>query len=112
MPFSRRERVKSLLKKLAADFLKTGVEAGVLVTVTDFIITSNMRTATIFVSIFPEKEEKETLLFLQKKKGEFKKYLSAHTKMKTIPFIVFAIDRGEKNRQRIDELLREATSKD
>ena len=45
--------------------------------------------------------------FAKRKRGELRDYLKQNLNIKSIPFIDIEIDLGEKNRQKIDELLRE-----
>jgi ribosome-binding factor A len=66
-----------------------------------------MKRATIFITVMPESKEKEALEFAKRKRAELRDFLKKNIEIKIIPFIDIEIDRGEKNRQKIDELLRE-----
>ncbi|MBU4480489.1 ribosome-binding factor A [Patescibacteria group bacterium] len=102
----RQEKIKELLKGLAAQFLQFESNYTSLITVTDANASSDFKRATIFVTVYPESSEASALDFLKRKRKDFKKYAKTKVKMKTIPFFDFEIDKGEKNRQRIDELLK------
>jgi len=107
MTVGRREKLSTLLKKLAADFLQEESSGKSMITVTNCLVSDNMRTAEILLTILPEEEEVNALNFAKRKRKDFKKYIKSHARLKFIPFIDFEIDKGEKSRQRIDELLRE-----
>ncbi len=106
MPSLRQEKVKELMKGLAAQFLQSESNYTSLITVTDVNISSDFKRATVFVTVYPEDSEASALNFLKRKRKGLKSYVKSKTKMKVIPFFDFEIDKGEKNRQRIDELLR------
>jgi ribosome-binding factor A len=101
----RRERVRHLLRDLAAEFINAESDTRALITVTDVDISADLEKATIFVSIYPERDEEETLHFLKRKRHELRLFVSSHTRLKSTPAFDFEIDEGEKNRQRIDTLL-------
>ncbi len=104
-PYTRNDRLKSFLKKCASEFLTDQTRPGVLTTVTNIALSKDLKQGTIFFTVFPEADEKEALHSIEKKTHEFYGYLKAHIKIKHIPLFVFSIDKGEKNRQRIEELL-------
>ncbi len=101
----RKEKVKNLIKDLAADYLQTESNRTSLITVTDSSISDDFKKATIFVSVFPVDGEKSALNFLKRKRRGLKEFIKGKTSMRRIPFFDFDIDKGEKNRQKIDELL-------
>ena len=77
-----------------------------MITVTDCRVSDNMRRALILITVLPEKGEEPALNFVKRKRSDFKNYVKSKTRMQFIPFFDFAIDKGEKNRQHIDELLK------
>jgi ribosome-binding factor A len=103
----RQEKLSTLLKKLSANFLQEESSGKSMMTVTNCLVSDNMRSAKILLTILPESEEDNALNFAKRKRGGFKKYIKSNARLKYIPFIDFEIDKGEKSRQRIDELLRE-----
>jgi len=103
----RNEKVANLIKELSAAFLSRESNRTSLVTVTSTTTSPDLKRATIFITVLPESKEKEVLEFAKRKRGEMRDYLKKNLEIKTIPFIDIEIDRGEKNRQKIDELLRE-----
>jgi ribosome-binding factor A len=98
------ERVKDQLKNLAANFMSLEGNRSSLITITNVVMSKDTKSATIFFTVFPEEYEKTALEFAKRKRSEFKHYVKEHVRFGRIPFIEFAIDNGEKNRQRIDEI--------
>jgi len=101
------ERGVRALKDATAGFLARESDRTSLITVTSLSISPDFSKATIFVTIYPEDNEKEALDFLKRKRGELRTYLGEKVKMRKIPFLDFALDQGEKNRQHIEDLIRE-----
>ena len=105
MNASRKDRVTSMLKRLVSDFLKQEANADALITVTSLDISSDLKNATIRISIYPDGKENGVLPALKKKKKSLREFVMSKTKMKVVPKFQFEIDKGEKNRQKIDKLL-------
>jgi ribosome-binding factor A len=100
----RQEKILELLKHLASQFLELESNGSSLVTVTDAKVSDDYKTATIFFTVFPDNKEKAVLDFVKRKRTEFKHFVKTESKLGRIPFFDFAIDEGEKNRQKIDEI--------
>ena len=77
-----------------------------LITVTSCHVSPDLRRATVFITVFPDSKEKSALEFAKRKCKGLRELLKKNLPIKNIPFIEMAIDFGEKNRQKIDELLR------
>ena len=103
----RRPRVAENLMHLAAEFFRTESNRQSLMTITRADLSPNFSESTIYFTVLPTEYEEEALNFAKRKRREFKLYVKKHVSMKKIPFFDFAIDAGEKHRQRIDELSRE-----
>ena len=102
----REEKVANLIKELSAVFLERESNLTSLLTVTSASISPDLKNATILITVLPEEKENEALEFAKRKRRELREYLRENLKTKNIPFLDIALDRGEKNRQKIDELLR------
>lgn len=100
----RDEKVKSLIKEHAANFLAREAGLQSLITVTDVTFSDRANSATVFISVLPTEKEAAALDFVKRKRGELRAYVDEHVRMRAIPRFDFAIDDGEKNRQRIDEI--------
>ena len=103
---ARNEKVANLIKELAAEFLGRENNRTSLITVTSATASPDLKRATIFITVFPTSKEKDALEFAKRKRPELREFLKKNMTIKVIPFIEFAIDLGEKNRQKIDELFR------
>jgi len=103
----RDERIKEILRELAARFLLENGNGTSLLTVTSVVLSGRGKYATIFFTVFPAEFEKTAVEFAKRKRSEFKQYVRDNSKLGIIPQLDFAIDLGEKNRQRIDDLLNE-----
>jgi ribosome-binding factor A len=103
----RNEKISNLVKELAATFLGRENNRTSLITVTSCTTSPDMKNGTIFITVLPESKEHDALEFTKRKRAELRDYLKKNMKTKIIPFINIEIDRGEKNRQKIDELLRQ-----
>lgn len=95
------------IKELAALFLERESNRTSLITVTDCSASSDLKRATLFISVLPVSEEAKALEFVHRNLGALRKSLKEKMPMKMIPFLEVKIDQGEKNRQKIDELSRE-----
>lgn len=104
---NRNEKVANYIKELAAEFLGRENNRTSLITVTSATCSPDLKRATIFITVLPNSKEKSALEFVKRKRGELREFLKKNMQTKMIPFIDIAIDLGEKNRQKIDELLRE-----
>ncbi len=103
----RNEKVANLVKELGAQFLERENNGTSLITVTSCNVSPDLKKATLFITVLPDEKEHDALDFAKRRRGDLRDYLKKNIKIKTIPFIDIEIDRGEKNRQKIDELLRE-----
>ncbi|MFA7216746.1 MAG: ribosome-binding factor A [Candidatus Paceibacterota bacterium] len=101
----KNERTVEVIKDLAAKFLTYEGNKSSLITVTSLNMSKDGKRCTIFFTVFPETLQKTALEFAKRKRSEFKKYVQNNSKLGRIPFMDFEIDMGEKNRQKIDELL-------
>jgi ribosome-binding factor A len=100
----RKERVSELLRHLAAEYLLKESDRTSLITVTNVAMSKDLSAATILVSIFPTDDEERAISFMKRKRPDFRDYVKKHSELKVVPFLDFEIDKGEKNRQKIDEL--------
>jgi len=103
----RQEKISDLLKELVAKFLLRENNNTSLITVTSANVSPDLKRGTIYITVLPNSKETTALEFAKRKRGEMREYIKKNMETKVIPFIDIEIDKGEKNRQRIDELLRE-----
>lgn len=103
----RNEKVTNNIKELAAQFLGRENNRTSLITVTSATCSPDLKRATIFITVLPTSKEANALGFVKRNLKELRDFLKKNMPIKIIPFLDVAIDVGEKNRQKIDELLRE-----
>lgn len=103
----RNEKVTNNIKELAAQFLGRETNRTSLITVTSANASPDLKRATIFITVLPDSKESDALFFVKRKLKELREYLKENMPIKIIPFLDVEIDKGEKHRQKIDELLRE-----
>lgn len=101
------QRMQNNLKALAAKYISEVSNRQSLITVTDVVMSDAGKKATFLVSVFPEDKELVALDFLTRKKDECRDFIKDHSRMRILPYVAFAIDEGEKHRQKIDALLQE-----
>jgi len=99
------EKLKDQIHKWAAEFLQRESTGQSLITVTDVKIGRDAKEATILFTVLPESKQEVALEFARRQLGEFRDYINKKVKTGRMPFFHFDIDRGEKHRQRIDEII-------
>ncbi len=78
-----------------------------MVTVTRVELSDDLKYAKVFVSLFGEPEEKETVLRILRKARRFLRGELAHTlTMRTAPELSFVLDDSSEDYLRIDEVLK------
>lgn len=102
----RDEKLRELVRSVAAEFMQKNSNYTSLITVTDVSISDKGQRATIFFTVLPDDKEKGALDFAKRMRAEFREFFAGKARMRALPFFDFAIDKGEKNRQHIDEISR------
>ena len=101
----RSEKIKNAIKELSATFIEKEAGPTSMITVTRVLLSSDNKRATIMVSVLPREKEKAAYGFIKRNLGELRKYVNKGLRINPIPYLDVMIDEGEKNRQKIDELL-------
>lgn len=100
----RSSRIEEELHHSAAEFINRESNRSSLITVTRAMLSKDLASAKIMISVFPEAKEEEALHFLKRIRGDFRDYLKKTTKLARFPVIDFVLDEGEKNRQHLESL--------
>lgn len=100
----KRERTEEVIHRLAAQFILEEGGKTSLVTVTRVELYPAGKEGKIYFTTLPEDQEDTVLKFLERKASEFKHYVREHSRIGIVPHLVFKIDYGERNRQRLDTL--------
>lgn len=101
----RNEKLPELIKHLAAEYLSHESNRTSLITITGCKLSGDSKRALILYTVLPDNQEAAAKDFLTRKRGDFKTYVQDHSRIGRIPQLTFALDNGEKNRQKIDFLL-------
>ncbi len=104
MKATKSEKMREAIRHAAAEFMAIESNRTSLITVTNVHLTPKGDRATILVSVFPDSKEKEALEFVSRTGGALRDFISKRISFQRLPYISFALDIGEKNRQKIDEL--------
>lgn len=101
----RNEKIQNHIRELAAVYIEREAGPTSLITVTRVVMTPDNRNAKIMITVLPKEKEQAAYGFIKRNLGELRKYITKNLKVNPVPFLDVAIDEGEKNRQKIDELL-------
>lgn len=113
-PYKRTQRLNILLREEIADLVMRKVKDPRLgfVTITDVEISSDLKTAKVFISIMNDDDIDINMEILNSAKGFIRSELSKRVRLKYIPSLEFKIDKSIRHGGRIDELLREIKGKE
>lgn len=101
----KHQRASEIIQHVVAEYINVESNRTSLITVTNIDLAPDMSKAAVLVSVYPPEKAKGALDFLNRKRDDVRVHLKKHSRLRRLPKISFAIDEGEKNRQRIDELL-------
>ncbi len=101
----RGEKIAERIKELSALYIEKESSNTSLITVTRVLISPDNKNATIMISVLPREKENAAYGFIKRNLGNLRKHITKNLKINPIPFLDVKIDEGEKNRQKIDELL-------
>lgn len=107
-PSKRQTQISLELRSIAQDFFQRESSGLSLITVTRTEVSPDMRHGTIFITVLPESKEEAALDFAKRMRTELRHTVMKRLPVKVIPFLEVEIDYGEKNREHINSLLREA----
>ncbi len=100
----RGEKLKEALRETAALFLAREAGHQSLITVTRAELGEDGKHAQILITVYPESSENAALAFANRNRSELADFFRKRIRGAQMPRVEFLIDRGEKNRQRLDEL--------
>ena len=107
MSKEKEKKLNTEMKKIVSEFIERESNRTSLITVTRCEISKDLEQLKVYFTVFPESEERKVLSFLERKKWEARDYLKKRIRTRVLPKLSFSIDEGEKNRQKIDQLLEE-----
>lgn len=98
------EKVKEIIRELAGNFFARESNRQSLMTITGIELKSRGSRAVILMTVLPVEKEEQALDFAHRQLTNFREYVMKNSRIARVPFFEVAIDSGEKNRQRIDEI--------
>ena len=104
MQQKKHDRFEEIIRDLASRFLSLQSNRTSLITVTKIEANDKGSSVTIYFTVFPENQENAALDFARRQRSEFREYIKENARLMRIPHVDFAIDFGEKSRQKIDAL--------
>lgn len=110
----RSEKMAVVLREAAAQFLVKEAGPQSLITVTNATISDDGHRGVIFLSVLPlagqslagqaDSAEQSAIEFANRNRKAFGEFFEKRVRGMRIPHVEFVIDKGEKNRRRLDEL--------
>ncbi len=104
MPNAKDAKMKELIRELAAEFFSRESNRQSLITVTDVELRNRNSKAVILVTVMPVEQEEAAVGFLHRQLGDFREYVMSRARLMRVPYFEVAVDKGEKNRQRLDDI--------
>ena len=108
MTADRHTKVAEEIAHFVAQFIQKEANNDPLITVTRAEVNRDYSQATIFITTIPEEKREAALIFLKRAGSDMRHYVKKHMRIKQIPFLSFEVDFGERHRQHIDDLVRDA----
>ncbi len=108
MSQDRQSKVADEIAHHIAAFIQKEANNDPLITVTRAEMNRDYSQATIFITTIPEEKQDAALVFLKRAGSDMRHYVKKHMRIKQIPFLSFEVDFGERHRQHIDDLVRDA----
>ncbi|MBI3634399.1 MAG: ribosome-binding factor A [Candidatus Yonathbacteria bacterium] len=107
MTSARQDKMRQLLREIAAEFFSRESSGKSLITITDATISPDFKRATIYLTTIPSKEEEHAFQFAKRKRTDLREFIASKARLRTLPVLEVKIDEGERNRQKIDSLLKQ-----
>ena len=96
--------MEEALREVAAEFLAREAGPQSLITVTGARLAQTGGACDILITVLPEEQEAPAVEFANRNAREFARFFETRVRGMRAPRVTFVIDRGEKNRRRLDEL--------
>lgn len=104
MPANRDEKLKELIRELAGEYFARESNRQSLITITNVEIVNRGSKARLLITVLPIEQEEAALSFMHRQLTELRQYVMDRARLMRVPYFEVALDRGEKNRQRLDEV--------
>jgi ribosome-binding factor A len=107
MSAHHQQSLEKEIKKYASEYITRESTRMSLITLTRADFSFDGKHVVIHVSVLPERAEPIAMNFLKRHQDDIRQYVVKHVRGGNMPWFRFTLDAGEKNRQKVDELLRE-----
>lgn len=106
MSHFRNDKIKNNIRELSAVYIERLAGPTSLITITGITLSPDNKKATLLISVMPREKENAAYGFIKRNLGDLRKHITKNLKVNPIPYLNVMIDEGEKNRQKIDDLLK------
>lgn len=87
-----KERALSTIKKAASEFINLESNRSSLITVTNVMLDNRGSRVEVHISVYPEKDTRAAVEFLNRKRDDFRAFLKKNTRLKALPRPLFLAD--------------------
>lgn len=112
---NRIEKVNSLLQRNISDIINNDVNdprIKGIISVSSVSTTPDLKYAKVFLSIFNQNEQKETLEAIKSASGYIRKLLASKIEFRCVPSLDFALDNSAEYSQKINDIISSLGIKD
>lgn len=103
---TRQIKISLEIRNIAQNFFQKESSGASLITVTKATISKDLKNTDIYITIFPEIKEESALNFAKRMRNDLRTEIKKNMNIRTIPRVDIKIDEGEKERQKIDQILK------
>lgn len=100
-----RGRSESVIRKVIDEYISKNSGGQSLITITSIVQADRSNDVKVRVSVLPESQENAVIDFLTRNVTDIRNDIKEKTRVGQLPFLHFEIDRGEKHRQEIFEII-------
>ncbi len=85
-------RLEELIHRLVAQYISREASSQSLITVTKVVVTDFGRSATIYISVLPDKECRPALSFIEHRLSDIHEYVRDHSNLRVMPRLSVGLD--------------------
>lgn len=98
-------RAESVMRQTIDSYISRNSGGQSLITITSMVQADRSNHVCVRVSVLPENQEKAVIDFLSRNVTEIRDEIKEKTRIGILPYLSFEIDKGEKHRQEIFEII-------
>jgi ribosome-binding factor A len=100
-----RGRSESVIRKIIDEYISKNSGGQSLITITSMIQADRSNDLYVGISVLPENKEAAVIDFLNRNVTDIRDDIKKKSRVGMLPFLHFSIDKGEKHRQAIFDLI-------